>query len=135
MGNHIVISIEFYFKGQKHLPSTILDLDMYIQNGGGFDALYPMLANNNNIDLYSYEYEVMLAEDILFSDATGLATNFLEEGKFDFVGFEQEIYDESIAEVIIEIASTHLSVNDLSTQPELKAALLAAFKLGKQSEK
>lgn len=133
MQNQIVISIEFYFKGQKFSPSMVVDLDAHIQNEGNFDALYPLLASNNDIDLYSYEYEMMLAEDIVFSDATGLAVSFLEDRKFDFAGFKQALHDESIATAVSAIADTHLSINDLSTQPALKAALIAAYKLGRQS--
>ena len=133
MSNNIVISVEFYFKGQKHSPSMVVDLDAHIQNKGGFDSLYPLLANSNNIDLYSYEYEMMLAEDLVFSDATGLAKDFLEDGQFDLTAFRQALHDEGITEAISEIASTHLAVDDLSSQPGLKAALLEAFKLGQKS--
>ena len=133
MNNNIVISAEFYFKGQKHSPSIVLDLDAHIQNKGSLDSLYPLLANSNNIDLYSYEYEMMLAEDLVFSEATGLAEAFLEDGQFDLAAFRQALHDEGITEAISEIASTHLSVDDLSSQPDLKSALLEAFKLGQKS--
>ena len=111
----------------------VIDLGAHIQTEGGIDSLYPLLASHNNIDLYSYEYEMMLAEDLVFSDATGLAETFLEDGKFDLVAFELALNEESITEAISEIARTHLSVDDLSSQPDLKAALLEAFKLGQQS--
>ena len=133
MNNNIIISVEFYFKGQRHSPSMVVDLDAHVQTKGGFDSLYPLLANSNNIDLYSYEYEMLLAEELVFSKATGLAEAFLEEGKFDLAAFQQALHDEGITEGLSEIASTHLSVDDLSSQPDLNAALLEAFKLGKKS--
>lgn len=110
----------------------VIDLDTDIQTKGGFDSLYPLLANSNNIDLYSYEYEMMLAEELIFSGATGLAEAFLEDGKFDLAGFQQAVHDEGVTQVLSEIASTHLSVDDLSSQPDLKAALLEAYKLGQK---
>lgn len=133
MNNNIIISVEFYFKGQKHSPSMVLDLDTHVQTKGSLESLYPLLATSNNIDHYSYEYEMLQAEELVFSDATGLAKGFLGDGKFDFVGFQQALHDESITEGLSEIASTHLAVDDLSSQPDLKAALIAAFKLGKKS--
>ena len=133
MNNNIVISVEFYFKGQKHSPSMVVDLNAHVQSNSGFDSLYPLLAKHNNIDLYSYEYEMLLAEELVFLEATGLAEAFLEEGKFDLAAFQQALHDEGISEGLSEIASTHLSVDDLSSQPDLKAALLAAFKLGQKS--
>ena len=133
MNNQIVIHIEFYFKGEKFSPSAVVDLDRHVENGGNFDALYPLLARNNDIDLYSYEYEMMLAEDIVFSDAGGITADFLKDSKFDFAGFEQALHDDSVAKAITEIANTHLSIDDLSTQPALKAALIAAYNLGRRS--
>ncbi len=133
MNNSITTSLEFYFKGQKHTPAVVLDLNVYIQNESNTESLYVLLANSNNIDLYSYEYEMMLAEDLVFSDATGLASDFLEGGKFDFVAFEQALHDEGMVKIISKIASDHLSVDDLSSQPNLKAALLEAYKLGQKS--
>ena len=133
MKNNIVISVEFYFKGEKLSPSMVIDLDDHIQTQRGYDSLYPLLARSNNIDLYSYEYEIMLAEELVFSEATGLASAFIEGGEFDFVAFEQALQDENITKVISQIASDHLSVDDLSSQPDLKSALIEAFKHGKKS--
>jgi hypothetical protein len=133
MNNYITIGLEFYFKGQKHTPSMVVDLDPYIQTKNSLDSLYPMLANSNNIDLYSYEYEIMLTEDLIFSDATGLAASFLEDGKFDFPAFERALHDESLTEVLAKIASNHLSIENLSSHPDLKAALLEAYRLGQKS--
>ena len=111
----------------------IIDLDNHIKTKSSYDALYPLLADKNNIDLYSYEYEIMQAEKLVFSEANGIASAFLIDGEFDFSGFEQVLQEESIIKVISEIAKVHLSVDDLSLQPELKSALLAAFKRGHQS--
>jgi len=133
MKNYISISLEFDFKGQKFKPSMVVDLDTHIQAKSAYDSLYPSLANSMNIDLYSYEYEIMLTKDLIFSDATGLAKAFLKDGKFDFIAFEQALHDESLSDVLSKIASDHLSVDDLSTQPNLKAALLEAYKLGQKS--
>ena len=132
MKNQISISMEFYFKGKKHSPSMVIDLNTHIQTNNNYESLYTLLANNNSIDLYSYEYEMMLAEELKFSDATGLAKLFVVDGKFDFVAFNQARHDEIITKAISNIASEHLSVDDLSLQPDIKAALLEAYKLGKK---
>lgn len=133
MNNSITVSLEFYFKGVKHTPSMVLDLNTHIKNKSDTHSLYALLAKSNNIDLYSYEYEMMLPEDFIFSDASGLASTFLEGGKFDFAAFEQALHDESLTEIISTIASDYLSVDDICSQPKLKAALLEAFKLGQKS--
>ena len=76
---------------------------------------------------------MMMTEDLVFSDASGLAVTFLEDGKFDLAAFEQSLQDEKITETISKIASDHLSIDDLSSQPDLKSALLDAFKQGEKS--
>ena len=134
MNNTVTIGVEFYFKGQKISPSVVIDLDKRIEIISGFDSIYSLLAKSNNIDVYSYEYEMMLAEDLIFSDATGLAKDFLENGKFDLVAFKQALDDESITEVISKVASDYLSMDDLSLQPDIKAALLEAYKQGRKSQ-
>lgn len=130
MKHNIKISLAFYFKGKKYSPSMVVDLGAHMLAKSNVASLYPLLANRNSIDVYSYEYEMMLTEELKFSEATGLAASFLEHGKFDFTAFEQALHDESLVDVLAKIASEHLSVDDLSSQPDLKAALLAAYKLG-----
>ena len=77
MKNSISISMNFYFKGKELTPTMVVDLDAHVKSGRGFESLYPQLASSNNIDHYSYEYEVMLTENIIFSNATGLASELI----------------------------------------------------------
>ena len=135
MKNTIVISAEFFFKGEKLSPSMMLDLDSHIHSNICIESLYPLLAKNNNIDLYSYEYEILLAEKLIFSDAKGLATPFLDNGTFDIDAFEQAVHDKHIIETVSSIANTILSVDDLDSQPVLKTALIEAYKLGQKSSR
>ncbi|PHS69310.1 MAG: hypothetical protein COB23_06750 [Methylophaga sp.] len=58
-----------------------------MQQHGAIPALHQLLARLNNIDNYSYEYEMMLAEGVIFSDAQGLAQKFLTSADFDQLGF------------------------------------------------
>ncbi|MCK4706914.1 MAG: hypothetical protein KAT90_15675 [Gammaproteobacteria bacterium] len=133
MKNTIVISAEFFFKGEKLSPSMMIDLDSHIRSKNSLAALYPLLAKSNNIDLYSYEYEILQAENLMFSEAMGLAAPFLENGVFDIDAFEQALHDKNIIETVSTIAKTILSIDDLDTQPVLKTALIEAYKLGQKS--
>lgn len=133
MKNSIVVSAEFHFKGIKHSPSMVIDLDEHIKSDSSDEVLYPLLAKTNNIDTYSYEYEVLLVQPLKFSAAEGLAKNFLDENAFDFTAFAHAFQNERIEKIIADIARTHLPEADLSTQPELRAALLDAFQQGQQA--
>lgn len=133
MTNSITISIEFFFKGEKLSPSMVIDLDDHIKHKKTTESFLPLLATSNGIDHYSYEYEMLHAEELVFSNPQGLARAFLNEGYFDFEGFEQAWREERIAEAVARIAKEHCDVDDLSTQPELKAALIEAYKLGQDA--
>ena len=133
MNNHITASVEFYFKGQKFSASIELDLDQYMQTTGQLPALYPLLARSIKLDLYSYEYEMMQAETIMFSQATGLATEHINEGIFDFESFRAAWTEAQTLEKLQEIVQRNLSIDDIQQQPELKKTLLEAYQLGKES--
>lgn len=133
MKNTIVISAEFFYKGIKLSPSVKIDLDEHVKAQKSIESLYPLLAKSNDIDFYSYEYEMLQAEDLAFSEAKGLASSFLTEDIFDIEAFEQALHEENIIRDVSHIASTILSVVDLDSQPVLKTALIEAYKLGQQS--
>jgi hypothetical protein len=110
----------------------VVDLDAHVKSGSGFESLYPLLASSNSIGPYSYEYEVMLTENIIFSNATGLASEYLEDGKFDYLSFVDALNNENITLQISKIANKHLEIEDLSKDPKLEAALMDAFKAGQK---
>ena len=132
MNNHITPSVEFYFKGEKFSASIKLDLDQHMLTTGQLPNLYPLLAKAANLDLYSYEYEIMQAETILFINATGLAAEHLNEGVFDFEAFKTTWSETQLLEKLQTIAQNHLAIEDLEQQPDLKKALIEAFHLGKK---
>jgi len=130
MSNHITASVEFYFKGEKHSASIELDMDQHMHASGELPDLYPLLAQAMNVGAYSYEYEMMLAETIMFSQAKGLIINFVTEGILDLEAFNVAWSESIIIEKLQDIAQRNLSVDDILQQPELKNALFEAYKLG-----
>lgn len=133
--NKIVASIEFYFKGERYTPRATIDLDKLMatlqDSHNKLAPIYPLLAKENGIDLYSYEFEIMLEEPIRFSEATGIATDYLRDGQFFVEDFEKVWREEKILEYIQPIAKQHLAIDDLSQHADLKAALTEAYVLGK----
>jgi hypothetical protein len=131
MKNKIVASVEFYFKGERYSPKTTIDLDRLMKSQNNSQdtlaLIHPMLAKENGIDLYSYEFEIMLGEPIQFSEATGIATDHLRDGQFFIADFEKDWQEEKILEYIQPIAKQHLAIDDLTEHPDLKKALTASF--------
>jgi len=133
MNNHITVSIEFYFKGKKISSSIELDVDTHMQASGRLPDLYPLLARAINLDLYSYEYEMMQAETVVFKQAKGLIANHVDEGVLDIPAFESAWSENTVIEKLQSIAQQKLSIDDLEQHPEIKSALLEAFRLGDTS--
>jgi len=83
------------------------------------------------IDSYSYLHEVLEAHEIEFSDATGVAARSCRDGRFDWIQFEQDRREEQDWQRVRAIAGKTMAARDLDADPELKAALLAAYRAGK----
>lgn len=130
MNNHITASVEFYFKGEKHGASIELDMDQHMHASGELPDLFPLLAQVMNIGAYSYEYEMMLAETILFSNAKGLIANYVNEGVLDLVAFNTAWSENAVIEKLQIIAQQYLYIDDIEQRPELKNALMEAYQLG-----
>jgi len=132
MKNCIDARVEFYFKGELFAPSATLKLDQYMQTNGKLPEMYLLLANENNIDSYSYHYEVMQQENIIFSNPVGMVEKFLENDNLDIEGFQNAWIEREELKLLQSIAGDILDIADLEQQPEIKKALLQAFHAGKQ---
>jgi len=132
MSNHITASVEFYFKGEKIASSIELDVDPHMQATGQLPDLYPLLARAIDLGLYSYEYEMMQAEEILYNNAKGLIAEHVNDGTLDFDSFEAQWVEAQMLDKLQDIAQRNLSVDDIHQQPELKNALLEAYRLGEK---
>lgn len=131
MVNTIVVRIEFSFKGESHNLKASLDLDTLMQGGGQLPNLYNLVAIQNKVDTYSYLYEVMESSDIIFDNATGVASQCVAGGQFDMTKFELLWRGKQAQAALQAIAKKHLNVDDFETQPMLRDALFEAYQLGK----
>ncbi len=130
MNSKLTATIRFCFKGQTHEPSIEITLVEYMKNPENYPDICMMIARANNFDMYSYEYEMMQAENITFSDASGLVASFINDGALDFSAFELAWQEKNILNQIQGIAKNILSIDDLDQQPEIKQALISAYKSG-----
>ena len=132
MKNIITASIHFSFKGKELSPSITVELDQYLEGGGSFPNLCSLIAKANNHDLYSYEYEMMQAAEIKYSDAQGLVAEFINEGQLDVEAFEASWNENKALTKLLSIAEEHMDITDFSQHIELKKALLEAYMFGKK---
>ena len=130
MQNSVVASVIFYFKGERHAPSLTIDLDELMAKAGGIERLHHAIAIANRIDAYSYEYEMMQAEELHYDQPQGLARGYCHDGQFDFAGYRAHWQERQVLEKVRPIAEQCVGVTDLDAKPKLKAALIAAYIAG-----
>jgi len=133
MKNSIVATIPFDFKGVHHTPSVTIDLDDFIKRSQTIANIYSSVATQNQVGLYSYEHEVLMASEIIFSNPEGFAKQFFNDSDFDLGGFQQGYHEQKAMTVLRAIAQKHMDLDDLDANQPLKDALFEAFHYGQES--
>jgi hypothetical protein len=121
------------FKGETRELDSIIDLDACLGEPGEAPNFHRLLARAAGIDPYSYLYEVLESNEIEFSDATGVAARSCRDGGFDWTRFEQDRREERDWQAVRAVAQQIMTTRDLDADPDLKAALLAAYRAGRAS--
>lgn len=124
-------SLEFSFKGEDHQLEATLDLGRHVTEAGNAPNFHLLLAKKGGVDPYSYLYEALESYDIVFSEPTGLAVRSCHDGCLDWRQFEQDWREEQDNAVVRDISAQTLGDTNLDATPNLKAALLAAYRAGK----
>ena len=132
MKNSLTYCLPFSFRGEVFKPECTIDLDEHMRLGS-LPCLYTHLANVNRIDVHSYEYDVMMMGELEFEAAEGMAAEFICDGRFDSEGFQARWHEKRLFDVMQAIASDCMGIDDLAAQPELRNALLEAFRQGQKN--
>ncbi len=132
--NKITVHASFDYKGKTYSPSITLDLDAIIAVHSPLPDLHQQIAKENNIDAYSYEYEMLIGEPLIFSNPQGDAAQFTSpEGQFDWQAFSQYWHHQQALSQLQTEIQTVLSAEDANRKALLEHALLAAYTLGKSA--
>jgi replication initiation and membrane attachment protein DnaB len=132
--NTIIATIPFSFRGEEHQPSLKIDLNDFAKKDIDTSVLFRLVAIENHIDTYSYQYEVLESSRILYSQATGVACQFLDNEEFDFEAFKACIKQTGMTDILENIAKTTLQINSLDRHEAIQKALLQAFIAGQEHE-
>jgi len=127
MPNSVLARIEFSFKGEEIEAVAVIDLDLCLRHGEPMHFIYHELAAQSGIGSHTYEYDVMVMEQAAFSNPTGIATDFTEDGRIDFDGLHAAWKQQKIDDTLRPIALRHLGIDNLDERPEVKAALTEAY--------
>jgi hypothetical protein len=132
--NTLRARLECSFKGESYLLDATIDLDRCLAASNEMPNFHQMLAQVGNIDTYSYLYEMLESYDIAFDQPTGLAEACCSDGMFDWHGFVQQASDHRDLQAVRTLVVQTLDVHEFDARPELRAALLAAYRAGKAAQ-
>jgi len=128
----ITASISFHFRGQHFTPCIRVDLHDFILKKQQITHLYDLLGASIGLDAYRHEYDVMVLEDIIFSEPTGLACCFHHNSSLDFDSLNKAWQQQQIIAAIQPIAQQHLNISDISEHPDIQKALIASYNAGQK---
>jgi len=131
--NAIDVRSEFSFKGEEYNLVATLDLDRMLERRIDPDSLHQWLAQEHGIDTYSYLFEVMEVDPVVFENPRGLAVHFHDESGFDFESYAQTHRFERVLNALQNIAAREMAIDDLTQHPQLQQALLQAYQLGTEA--
>jgi len=111
--NSVTASLQFDFRGQTFTPSIQVDLDQFMLRRHEIHTLYDMLGASIGLDSYRHEYDVMIMQNICFSEPAGLVSEFVKDGRLDFDGFSNAWQNARLLDAIRPVAKKHLGIDDL----------------------
>ncbi len=69
--NTALATVEFDYKGESHQLAALINIENFVDHEDFYQSVCLTIARENNIGLYTYELEVMMDQEIVFSDAKG----------------------------------------------------------------
>lgn len=129
MNNQLTLRVQVSFQGQVHDLQAQLDLDNHLRHYGGLPDLHDWVARTNQVDAYSYLFEAIQMEPVEIMAVTGRAADFIEDGQFLTDAFIEDWRVQNALPGLVHIAKQQLQT-DIETNPQLKQALIDAYKLG-----
>jgi len=129
----VTASLSFDFRGQTFKPAIEVDLHQVLSTQQDLNNLHHLLAASIGLDVYRHEYDVLIMQEIIFSQATGLAREFISDGKLDFNSFIAVWQQQQVLSAIHPIAQQHLDISDLSQHENIRKALIASYQAGQKN--
>ncbi len=133
MNNFVDAGVEFSFKGVNYHYTTRLDLEQLLQRYDAMPSIHDILAKQNNVDTYSYLFEIMQGTEIEFSNPQGLASDYLVDDEFNLAALEKNWQNAQTCVLLQSIAARELGITDLTRHHAIQRALIEAYNLGRKA--
>jgi len=129
--NSLLASLSFDYQGKSYALQSSVNVAKIISHEDFYQSVYLQLAQENDIDLYSYQLEVMMDQDIHFSNATGCAEGCIESRELNLELLRDQYEKLLCSERLEVIALKCLSPSEMTAS--VKKALIEAYQLGRVS--
>lgn len=127
--NSFKAAVSFDYQAQHYVLECRLNVEVLINREDFFNAVYLSIAKSNDIGLYSYQLEVMMDQDIVFSDATGCVVGCITKGVLDLEELKSNYERGQCLNIVNKIIEEHLP--NAKPNSTLTDALVEACLAGK----
>tara|TARA_B110000914_G_C15460744_1_gene445731 strand:+ start:723 stop:1133 length:411 start_codon:yes stop_codon:yes gene_type:complete len=131
MKHSLHASLSFDYQGKSFALQSLINIKNIVTHEDFYRSVYLQLAQEHNIDQYSYQLEVMMDQNIHFSDAKGCAEGCIDNQSLN-LDLLRKNYEQVLCLERIEIVSLKYLNSSEMTQ-SVKQALIEAYQLGKTS--
>ncbi|MDQ6979268.1 MAG: hypothetical protein Q9M09_03705 [Mariprofundaceae bacterium] len=94
-------------------------------------CLYQYIADANQISMYSHEYDVMMMGKLDVISTEGFVAEYINNEGLDSEAFQVRWHAEKLHQKMADIALQYMDISKLEDAEGLRAALLAAYQLGR----
>ena len=127
--NTVTATIEFDYQGQHYDLKTVIDIDHIIHHEDFFNSVYTSIARANDIGTYSYQLEVMLDQEINFSNEKGCVVGCVNNGNLN-LDLLRESYQKAECVPKVELIMHKQFTKDQYSE-QIIQALMEAYLEGK----
>lgn len=129
--NTVTANIDFDYQAQHYALKDVIDIDHIIYREDFYHSIYLSIARANNIDLYSYQLEIMMDQTIVFSNEKGCVQGCVSQGVLDLALLKKAHQKAEYLPAIERIIQQHIP--NLERNDNITKALIDAYILGKSA--
>ncbi len=129
--NTVVVNIDFDYQGQHYALKDVINIDYIIYRENFYHSVYLSIARANNIDLYSYQLEIMMDQTIVFSNEKGCVQGCVSQGILDLALLKEAYQKVECLPTIERIIQQYIP--KLERSDNITKALVEAYILGKSA--
>jgi hypothetical protein len=127
----LLASLSFDYQGKSYVLQSVINIENIISHEDFYQSIYLQLAQKHDIDLYSYQLEIMMDQTIQFSEAKGCVEGCIDNQSLD-LGLLRQHYEQVFCLEQIEVVTAkHLNSSEMTEG--VKKALIEAYQLGRAS--